>query len=371
MEARVSLIPTSPSSEGLKEMSGQKESSVRHTQLDVLRATCVIFVVGCHVFPHLTKENPLFVLNWVMQYLCLISGCLWAIARAPVLKYVGRLLIVLAIGCAFNSIPIVIRKLTDVKLYHWHSSGDKEGIDDEGRPESLARGITYAMWYLFVLIGATLALTPLKLVISKKSPVILICILSLLTLAFGVLAGMVIIYEWDLETHILKAFGIVYSGSYGLNEVPLYLVHTTIHYLTATCFLAKLRNGNSSSIAGWILLALTPALSVIMNVRRMGMFLQFFQLMVTGFFLYHVPVKFRPQLQKTIGVYWPLIAFFLVALNIDVAKYHSDQLPEEIFDRSRVALTNFLFSALFAVCWCPCLLEKTQEEFVSASRGSI
>merc|ERR1719178_37560 len=157
MEARVSLIPTSPSSEGLKEMSGQKESSVRHTQLDVLRATCVIFVVGCHVFPHLTKENPLFVLNWVMQYLCLISGCLWAIARAPVLKYVGRLLIVLAIGCAFNSIPIVIRKLTDVKLYHWHSSGDKEGIDDEGRPESLARGITYAMWYLFVLIGATLA----------------------------------------------------------------------------------------------------------------------------------------------------------------------------------------------------------------------
>lgn len=309
MEARLSLLASiwRPI-----QFSGQKESkapSVRHTQLDVLRATCVIFVVGCHIFPHLPRENPLFVLNWVIQYLCLISGCLWAITRAPVLQYVGRLLIVLAIGCAFNSIPIVIRTLTDVKLYHWHWSGDAGRIDGGPRTESLARGITFAMWYLFVLIVAVLALTPLKLVKSKKTPVILTCILSLLTLAF-VLAGMVIIYEWDFEERILKAFGIVYSGSYGLNELPLYLVHTTIHYLTATCFLAKLRDENSSSVVGWILLGFTPALSVIMNVRRMGMFLQFFQLMVTGFFLYHVPVKFRPQLQKTLGVYWPLIAFF-------------------------------------------------------------
>jgi len=353
METRLSLI--SLSSEGLKKIqnSGEKEPSVRHTQLDALRATCVMFVVGCHIFPHLPRENPLFVLNWVIQYLCLISGCLWSITRAPVLKYVGRLLIVLVIGCAFNSIPILIRKLNDVNLYR----------------SPVAFGVTFAMWYLMVLIVAVLALTPLKLAKSKNATVVLICILALLALAFGVLAGVVIIGKWDFEQHIMKALDIAHFGSYGLNDMPLYLVHTTIHYLIATCGLAKMRGANSSSAVGWILLVFTPALSVIMDVKRMGMFLQFFQLMVTGFFLYQVPVRFRPQLQKTVGVYWPLFAGFVVALNIDVAKYDSDGYPEEFFDRSRVALTNFLFSALFAVCWCPCLLEKTDVEFVSWRMG--
>jgi len=331
-----------------------KEPSVRHTQLDVFRATCVCFVVGCHFFPELPGANQLFVLNWVIQYLSLISGCSWAIARTPVLQYVSRLFLFLAIGCACNSIPIIVRKLTDVHLYH----------------SPVAHGVFFAMWYLLVLIIAVLLLTPLKLAISKNATIVLISFLALLSLTFGVLAGAMHFNAWESEKHIMKAFGVAHFGAYGLNDMPLYLMHTSIHYLIATCGLAKLRGTNSSSVLGWILLVFTAALSVLMPVKRMGMFLQFFQLMVTGFFLYHVPVTFRPRLQKIIAVYWPLIAISIVWLHIDVAHYGSDSIPEDFVDRSRVTLINFLFSAMFAVCWCPCILEKTHEEFGSWRMGS-
>eukprot|EP00397_Hematodinium_sp_SG-2012_P019255 GEMP01019775.1.p1 GENE.GEMP01019775.1~~GEMP01019775.1.p1 ORF type:complete len:454 (+),score=86.19 GEMP01019775.1:155-1516(+) len=357
------------------ELSEPSAFDCRHSQLDVLRAACVCWVVGCHAYGDMVRENPLFVLNWVMQYISLISGVVFAMSRAPVIKYFARLVALFILGSALNGIPIGIRKALGRSLLN--SAGGS------GATRIIIAAI-WQFWYVPVLIVAVLVLTPLKFAVHKQERVFFMRIACVTACVCGALA------VWTIVLFANGTLPLTSRGDlFALDETSLYVLHLFGHLFISIVGLWRIEcrwsigksseNGGEAASAslnkadqsgswlGWALICYTYMLVIVMEVERVGQFCIFVQLMICGFVLYRAPLKHRARLQNLIHATWPILVFvlFFASVHLKIDIFHFSHTG--IFDRARCACINMIFVAIFALLWCPCAVEKTSPGAIGAS----
>lgn len=320
--------------------SPPKTKKMRHPQLDMIRTACALWVGAVHLYPASYAHNPCFVANWVMQYLCLISGVSFAMSQRPVRVYCKRLLYLAAIGMTLNTIPIVCRLYKGMYLMQ----------------APLVVGVIWQFWYIIVLLFAIAAIYPLRIALETNTEMLYMRVSAAWLILFGLCAAcMFMQIEFIPEE---------YYDVFGINDSFLFLAHTFGFLLVATVGMYKATSHTrhneqtEGSILGWILIAYTHSLSVIMTVRRAGQFCYFFQLIVIGFVLYHAPLRGRTTLQRVVKDFWILIVF-LLQYFIDRVECDILQLSEMPFvQRICLHTTSACFALFFAALFCPFAEEK-------------
>jgi len=331
---------------------------MRFTQLDVIRAAAVFAVACCHIYPALSRKNPLLAQHWVMQYISLISGVTMALGNSSPCKFSWRLLAVLALGMLLNAIPMGIRHVLgrDFLL----------NIMGKGIGNTLMCAVMQ-FWYVLILLLVIGLMSPLKFALKQKRRVYTVsygCFALTCCLGFGRWARMGVTISEDR-----------FADYRGVNDLPLYAAHMFGAFgivCIADVFRSRREDfsnkrnslmsaGKGESYVGWFLMVYMVymvALVVDMKTKWLAECFVYPQLMLLGFTLYRNPLRFRESLQSFLQSTWPFVVFLCYLLSMDL-QILPHQVPETgLFDRCRFCLTNFLFMAIFGVCFAPCAGEK-------------
>jgi len=328
---------------------------VRFTQLDVIRATAVFAVAICHIYP-ISDDNPLLTLHWVMQYICMISGVTMALSKNPIGSS-WRLLIVFAAGCALNATPLLLR----------YAIGKKRFFDQfEEEDHEFANNVVaviYQFWYVLLLLLTLGLIAPLKFALkSLRGAIVYGSVALTCTVAFGIWAIVVSVKNSSMKSKFISETAAA-KGNFGADAIPLYVTHLCGAFVMV-CIAEAFRSWqgvkcNSESYVGWALMVYIVGLVVCTETLFVYDFFVYPQLMLLGFTLYRNPLRFRESLQSFLEVGWPVVIFFCYLLSMNLENIRPHIVPDTgLFDRSRYSLINFLFMALFAVCFAPCAGEK-------------
>jgi len=314
---------------------------MRFTQLDVLRATAVFAVVICHIKP--TSGNPLLTFNWVLQYLSIISGVTMAMGPNNPCDSSWRLFLIFVFGCGLNGIPIGLRYAFGQGLFQ------RVFPEENKEVENLIIAVVYQFWYVLVLLFSICFIGPLKFALKSRRGILVYGSMALcFTIAFAVCA--------------IFSSNPAVSGDDGVHDIPLYVAHMCGAFVIV-CLAEAVRSywgvqRNSESYLGWALMVYIVLLVIAFETFFFAKFFMYPQLMLLGFTLYRNPLRFRENLQSFLESAWPLVILACQMLSMDLKVDPHRVVVKGVFERSRYSLTNFLFMALFAVCFAPCEGEK-------------
>ena len=271
---------------------GGRRPRERMWYLDYARILCVACVVSEHSGgERFSDRNVLWVQQWVVPFLYVVSGVAFMLSKTGILKYEFRLFLVLLVGTVANGVAEMVL-----------------GNDPVARP-----GWTmYQMAYVAVIMIVSLLVAPIKEVLKWRAQNPCAATpwrLRFVAALYGLLAAaslVVFIGGFSLvgDTEAIRASGA--GGATTLLEAPMFLSRTFgIFFLVSltACW------GYCSS-AGWILILLSYTTHAMIPYNKGGHPLSP-DLFLIGMVTYQWPLKYKARVASIWQSYW---AIFLAAV---------------------------------------------------------
>ena len=165
------VASSTPPTEGELSAAAPRERCV---QLDFLRTLCVVFVLTHHAEIRLehvyyTTQFVGYALSenlWVLWYLVIMSGMLFALSARPLGPYLLRMGAILLFGAGCNALGIAVS---------WYTNPDPPG----GRWPMSFGNMLYQMYYVLIVSGFAIFIDPVRLrLLHDRSPHVLSSALS-------------------------------------------------------------------------------------------------------------------------------------------------------------------------------------------------
>eukprot|EP00437_Effrenium_voratum_P040856 CAMPEP_0181470420 /NCGR_PEP_ID=MMETSP1110-20121109/38540_1 /TAXON_ID=174948 /ORGANISM="Symbiodinium sp., Strain CCMP421" /LENGTH=499 /DNA_ID=CAMNT_0023595387 /DNA_START=223 /DNA_END=1722 /DNA_ORIENTATION=- len=303
---------------------------VRLYHLDFARIACVACVVSEHSGgSEFSAHNWVWVQQWVVPFLYLVSGISFMLSRSSIWTYELRLFAVLLVGCGANAVAYFALNASSLTLY-----------------------VPYQMGYVMVLMILCLWTFPLKkaLIWRAENPSAPATIqLRLLTAFWGILSlGFFVLYVggWDhLELLHLTSFAEANRQSAlaaPVLEMPLFFARTFGFFFLAclTCCSGK------TGLATWILMAVSYTAHVFVPYDS-GSHPIGADLFVIGMVSFQWPAKFKKRIAAEVRQYWMVMMAIVLLTSNPMVYGRCDLMPlNTTWERLRYRAIEFALVSL-------------------------
>eukprot|EP00434_Breviolum_minutum_P033187 symbB.v1.2.029366.t1/scaffold3207.1/size61170/2 len=306
---------------------GGRRPKERMWYLDYARILCVACVVSEHSGgAGFSDRNVLWVQQWVVPFLYVVSGIAFMLSKTGILKYEFRLFLVLLIGTAANGVAEMVI-----------------GINPFARP-----GWTmYQMGYVLAIMIFSVCSAPIKEVLKWRAHNPFAATpprLRFVAAFYGFLAAVslvVFIGGSSLvdDTQAIRAFGA--SAATTLHEVPMFLSRTF-----GLFFLVSLTAcwGYCSS-AGWILIVLSYTTHTMIPYKKGGHAMSP-DLFLIGMVTYQWPLKYKVRVASILQNYWPFLLAAVLLCSMPSVSGRCDLHPlNTVWERCRFRLVEAVLVA--------------------------
>lgn len=271
--------------------------------LDFGRIVCVACVVAEHAGGsgrQYSRNNVVFVLHWVMQYLLFISGTAMMLSRSPLGSYILRLSVFFLLGVIFNTLGM---QIAGVKW--WEQPGN----------------MVFQMFYVAFLIILSVATWPLRWSLKwrHENPLGNPHAISVASIVFF---GAVVIFGFVLLV-IDADINLGFSGKVteSIPRMCFVSVGLVTVALLGTCF-------PPHNLLSWILL---PCFYVprITQPVMWASFPHIFEIYIWALVVQSWGLSGKDQIARWFRAYWPIVLAVLMLFSTPAKEGRCDYFPSE------------------------------------------